>query len=715
MRDQALDREVCGGSQEDRRLLFVDGKTREGHTLVVCEKPDAARRVADALSGGRARPFVVLGTTAYRLRRGVEEFVVCSALGHVYSVSDPFDERVVFPVFDTEWYPSDLVEEGSKGLARRVAAIRSLAAGAKKLINACDFDVEGETIGFNVLRYACEGREEDALRAKFSTLTVDDIVAAFDGAEAQRHQGLAAAGRARHVIDFAWGVNLSRVLSRSALRPGRRYATISMGRVQGPTLGFLHEREVEVRQFVPVPFWKVAATFRRGDVSFEGQYSREGVPTLAGAEEVQAACAGREGTVTKASRGTVLVPAPPAFNLGDLQKEAYRHLRLPPSRTSQAAERLYLAALISYPRTESQRLPPSIGYPGILKGLGRSPEYSKLVAELTRSPLRPAQGQRYDPAHPAIYPTGGEPGRALRFPDGQVYDLVVRRFLAAFGPAAKREVLEVEVSVGEHRFRLSGGRTLEPGWQASYGRYARSREAELPSANKGDSVKVESVDVEEKTEQAPRRYDQASLLERMERDGIGTKATRAEIISTLVQRGYVGGEKMEVTELGFSVVEAMRKYAPQIVSPSLTKEIEEELGRIEASGSGEADILRDAIRTIAEQLIGLTANGSQVGDELDRALRSSEAVADGLGPCPVCKTGTLKIIRSAKTKKRFVGCSNYRTGCIASSPLPQRGAIRRAGKACRHCSWPEVYVSGGRTPWRLCVNIDCPGRKRAKK
>jgi len=129
-----------------------------GYTLVVCEKPDAARRVSDALSEGTFRSEQVEGVTVFRFDRGAEEFVVCSAQGHLYGVSDPSDERAVYPVFDVEWYSSDLIGEDDAGAARRISAVEKLAAGASRFVNACDFDVEGETIGYNLLRYAWGAR-----------------------------------------------------------------------------------------------------------------------------------------------------------------------------------------------------------------------------------------------------------------------------------------------------------------------------------------------------------------------------------------------------------------------------------------------------------------------------------------------------------------------------------------------------------------------------
>ena len=682
-----------------------------GYTLVICEKPDAARRVSDALSEGTFRSEQVEGITVFRFGRGGEDFVVCSAQGHLYGVSDPSDERAVYPVFDVEWYSSAMIGEDDARAARRISAVEKLAAGASRFVNACDFDVEGETIGYNLLRYACGGKESDALRAKFSTLTAEDLVKAFVDLQPQAGEGLARAGRARHIIDFVWGVNLSRALSQAPLGSGHRYRTVSVGRVQGPTLGFLVEREREIRGFVPVPYWKVSGTFDREGKRFGAGYVKERVGSNAVAEQVRRDCTGKEATATSVHRSLAEVGPPVPFNIGDLQREAYRAFGYTPSRTLQIAERLYLGALISYPRTGSQRLPPSINYRGILAGIGKIPGYSAQAEEILRKiEPRPVQGAKSDPAHPAIHPTGERPRKPLGSSEASVFDLVIRRFLAAFGPSARRELVDVTLSVGEHEFRMAGGRTVFPGWMKYYGRYAGYRDVELPPVSEADRFGVVAVSVEGKFDQKPPRYNQSTLLEKMEKEGIGTKATRAEIIATLVERGYVAGVGMEVTDLGLLVVETLDRYAPSIISTRLTKDLEERLEAVEEGVGEEAPLLRETVRSLAGQLVELSANEEEIGKEIDSALTSVAAKSFLLGKCPACKTGELRMVRSKTTKKRFAGCSNY-PACHNSAPLPQRGTIEATAKPCQHCNWPVVLVVGSGRPWRLCVNPDCPGKK----
>jgi DNA topoisomerase-1 len=681
-----------------------------GYTLVICEKPDAAMKVADAMSDGKASSSTVEGVTVFRLERDDREYVVCAAQGHVYSVSDPLDERQVYPVFDVEWYDRGLVEKGASRTARRISVIRKLAREATGFVNACDYDVEGETIGFNILRYACGGKEAGAKRAVFSTLTKDELVHALDFADVQESHGLAVAGRARHFVDFIWGVNLSRALSQSVVTAGHRYRVVSVGRVQGPTLNFVVERERQIREHVPEPFWTVKGTFEKGRRRFVAPYSKEKLNKKSDAERVKGECSGKVGVVTKVVEQSFEMAPPPAFNIGDLQKEAYRLFGYSPSLTLRVAEGLYLSALISYPRTGSQKLPVSIDYRKVIRGLALTKGYSVHAGALLKRNLRPVQGSKDDPAHPAIHPTGERPRSPLGSRESRVYDLVVRRFLSAFAPAAKKESILVDISVNGHVFKLTGRRTIYLGWLEYYAPYGGSADAEIPSIDEGDKLAVLAVDVEEKFDRRPPRYNQSSLLEKMETEGIGTKATRADVISTLVERGYIGGESLVATDLGFSVVEAMKRYAPEIVTTGLTKSVEERLEAIEGGKGYEKGLVRDTVRLISSQLINLYQNESDLGREIASAATVAASARYEIGPCPVCKSGRLRVIRSRKTGKRFAGCTNYATGCKASAPLPQKGTLKPAAKPCGYCSWPVVYVITRRSPWRLCINPDCKSK-----
>jgi DNA topoisomerase-1 len=295
-----------------------------------------------------------------------------------------------------------------------------------------------------------------------------------------------------------------------------------------------------------------------------------------------------------------------------------------------------------------------------------------------------------------------------------LFDLILRRFLACFAEDAVRERVAAEIQVGDHLFRTTGRRTLRAGWIRYYTKYTGIEDREIPPLSKGDALSVVKVDCTEKFETAPPRYNQGSLLEKMEKESIGTKATRAETISTLINRGYVSGDSLVATDLGVSVIETMREFCPQIISTALTRETEAALEEVERGESDGTPFIERAIDLLATQIERLKMNELEVGQKMNDSAVQTVMSQSVIGACPMCKTGKLRIIRSFKTKKRFVGCTGYPDGCRASAPLPQRGTIKATNRPCRSCGWPVVYVRTGRYPWRLCVNVGCPSKVRKR-
>jgi DNA topoisomerase-1 len=248
----------------------------------------------------------------------------------------------------------------------------------------------------------------------------------------------------------------------------------------------------------------------------------------------------------------------------------------------------------------------------------------------------------------------------------------------------------------------------------------------------GDILKSVAITMSEKFTQPPMRFNEASLLEKMEKEKIGTKATRSEIIRTLFKRNYITsttyvGESVgrtrsgiEATDIGFEVIQAMRKYIPNIVSTDLTRSMEEQLDKIEVGNDKSAVVIEAAIARLKEAIVSFKEKEIEIGHQITEAItitRNKQQIT--LGTCPMCKNGELKIMKSNVTQKRFVGCSNYMSGtCIAAAPLPQKGSITNIDKICNVCRWPMVKSTYGRqskNPWIFCVNMQCPSKKQEKE
>ncbi|MEM3765463.1 MAG: DNA topoisomerase I [Candidatus Bathyarchaeia archaeon] len=683
----------------------------EKYTFIITEKPDAAQRIALALNlKGKAKKMEENGVPYYIAERD-KPIIVVPAIGHLYTVAEERSGRNYYPVFSFRWVPRYMAERGAKQIRIWLETISKLAKAAETYIDACDYDIEGSIIGYCILKYACGNKQDVAKRMKYSTLTKEELEKSYAELLPKLDFALIEAGKARHEIDWLYGVNLSRALTIAAKNWSGKYATLSTGRVQGPTLRFLVAREKVIRSFVPTPYWQIRAEIEIDGQVFEAEYEKDVIETKKEANAVANACKRKDGVVENIEVKQFQQMPPTPFDIGALQSEAYSLFGYTPRRTLDIAQRLYLDALISYPRTSSQKLPPAINYEAILKSLSGVSEYRKLAAELLdKKELKPNEGKKEDPAHPAIYPTGNLPERALEDPERRIWDLVVRRFMAVFGEPALRQSLKVCINVNGQRFFLRGRQTLKEGWLRFYEPYVRSEEVLLPPLEEGQKLNVRKVILEDKFTKPPPRYNPGSLLKKMEEAGIGTKATRADIIQTLYDRKYVRDERMVVTDLGFEVLEVLKRHCPPIVSIGLTRKLEERMDKIQASQEKRENVLLDAIEILKPVVEGLKAKEKTIGEQLSNAIKKARLEERIVGQCPVCGTGMLMILYSRKTGKRFIGCTNFfKKQCNAAFPLPQRGAARPLGRNCRGCGWPTVQVRiKGRRPWNLCFNPKCP-------
>jgi DNA topoisomerase-1 len=678
-------------------------------TLIVTEKPDAALHVAEALSAkGKPKKVSIGGVPFFEAEKAEDRILVCSALGHLYAVAAKGSEaRSEYPVWDFEWKPKHLIERGQKRQEKWIESIAKVSKNADRFINACDYDIEGSLIGYTILKYACDGADKKAQRMKFSTLTVKELQDAYAKISPELDFSLAYAGMCRHEVDWLYGINLSRALTQSAYKVSHRYSTLSTGRVQGPTLRFVVDREKEIETHVPVPYWILKTVVDVDGQAIEAAYEIERFEVRAQGESTIKHCVGKKGTIEKLESRTYRLSPPTPFDLSAMQAEAYRHFFLTPRFTLGIAERLYLNQLISYPRTSSQKLPPSIGYKEVLKGLGQMEAYQSTAAGLLASvTLLPNEGKKEDPAHPAIYPTGTIPKRGLEHREQKIFDLIVRRFLATFGETATMQSDKATIKVGNHTFFLHGSRILERGWISLYGPYAKFEEVTLPPLREGQEVTIKRIALEEKYTQAAPRYNPSSLLKAMEDAEIGTKATRADIIETLSRRGYVKEQRMVATQLAFRVTEILTKYCPKVIDVRFTRELESMMEQIELGKQTREHVVLETIDYLKPIVEDLKSKENEIGKELTSIISEMWQASITLSvPCPKCGS-KLKVIRNPKTKKRFIGCSGkWEKKCTFALPLPQFGALTLLEKRCPECGFQMVQVrSKGRRPMMSCSN-----------
>ncbi|HXX86925.1 MAG TPA: DNA topoisomerase I [Candidatus Acidoferrum sp.] len=688
------------------------------HVLIVAEKPDAAKRIAQALDAKQQPKKSEINHVPYYTAKRDSQIVVVPAIGHLYTVAAKGRGKNKYPVFTFEWQPRYLAEQKAKHVRRYIESFRKLSQDADGFIDACDYDGEGSLIGYMILKHACGEKQLIAKRMKYSTLTANELEKAYETLLPHLDFDLIEAGRARHEVDWLFGINLTRALTSALRRNSGQYMTLSTGRVQGPTLKFLGLREKSIQTFVPVPYWTIRAKVKIDEQIFEAIHEKEKIDTEQEAETILSTCKGRDGIVEKVDVKLFQQAPPPPFDLGTLQSEAYSMFGYSPKETSDIAQHLYLDALISYPRTGSQKLPAAIGYEAILSQLSKIQEYRRLSTELLAKPmLIPTEGRKDDLAHPAIHPTGELPTRALSSQERRILDLIVRRFMAVFAEPATKQSTKVIIKVNDNHFHLRGVSTLKEGWVHFYAPYARSEEIVLPTIKEGQSIHIIRINSEEKFTSPPPRYNPRSLLNRMEKTEIGTKATRADIIQTLYNRKYIKNERMVVTELGFEILEILEEYCPTVISIKLTRELEGKMNSIQSNSKNRQKILRDTVEKLKPIMRNIKEKEGVIGEQLAQVTRESRLEERIIGPCPTCHTGRLITIHSRKTGKRFIGCTNYFKGlCTTSFPLPQQGTLRLSGGTCHACNWPTIQVrSKGRRSWTLCFNPQCQLMTRRQK
>jgi len=676
-------------------------------TLIITEKPQAATKIAIAL--GDAKKKNLGGVPYYEIHDKTEDkkILIGCAVGHLFTLQQSEGQKG-WPIFNIEWQPNFKVkkQDWSK---KYYNALEKLCKQADDFIIACDYDIEGEVIGWNILRFICGKENKDAdkkaRRMKFSTLTSSELAESYKKTMPEIDFGQAYAGETRHKLDWLYGINLSRALM-EAIKSAGSFRIMSIGRVQGPALHLVVEKENSIRKFKPEPFWQVFLLVqdinnKKVEVKFPKDITKKSelaiFKTLKGKQAL---------AKTTTSEQKLQPPAP--FDLTTLQTESYKFHGITPSRTLQIAQQLYLAGLISYPRTSSQKLPASIAYKEILKKLSK---FSKFTKYATRS--KPIEGGKSDPAHPSIYPTGEFSD--LIGEEKKIYELIIKRFISCFCQDAILENKKIEVSVDSLKFIARGLQIKEKAWMNVYP--AKFQEKKLPDIN--GRVEIKEIRIEEKQTQPPKRFTPASLVRELEKKNLGTKATRSNILETLYDRNYIRGKSIEATSLGISLIESLKKNSPIIIDEKLTREFEKQMDSIQTA---KHDLEKKSLKILEEAKSSLLKiekqfrkNEEKIGKQLLESInniREQERKENTLQKCPKCNKGDLRILYNKASKRYFVACSAY-PECKTTFSLPPNGLIKKTDKICPSCGFPILMsIRKGKRPWEFCFNPQCESRKK---
>ena len=720
--------------------------------LIITEKNIAAQQISRLLAEGKPQADKVYNTPVYRFMRNGHECVTIGLKGHILGVDFPQD--MVYSkkngwvgldadgeVIDAPDVPDSLPTPPWKSKRRPylaeginlkswkipslpyltyapllkrpaekdiIRSLKNLAKKADEIVIATDFDREGELIGLDALSVVREANENAPVsRARYSAFVKREIEEAFSEQKLQPlDYDLAHAGESRQYIDLVWGAVLTRYLTCV------KYSGIgnvrSAGRVQTPTLALVVEREMERDAFVPEDYWVisgVAAPKGAEEDSFGVTHAtarfKDEDAAKAVMERIKNADEAKVVSIDKKRRRSN-PPAP--FNTTSLMAAA-SSIGIKPARTMRIAESLYMNGYTSYPRVDNTVYPQGLDLRGVLKTLAKVPEFREGAEKLlAKDKLTPTRGKQETTDHPPIYPTGAASPDNLRSDEWKVYNLICRRFMATLSDAAILESTKVMLDVEGEPFTARGDVLVVPGYRSVY-QYGLKKDEQMPSLEQGQTLDFGDAKCEHKQTEPPSRYSSGRLIQEMEAKGLGTKATRHDMIERLYDRRYIVNDPIEPTQLGIAVIRALERFALHITTPDMTAQLEGEMTQI-ADGKLERDqVVLHSRKLLAEIMEGLIPAKDEVADMISDAVTADSRV----GTCPKCG-GDLCVKSSAKTRSNFVGCNNW-PECDVTYPLPQ-GKYEALEDPCPSCGGPQIKV----TPFRAkaynhCLDPECATNK----
>jgi DNA topoisomerase I len=670
--------------------------------LIISEKAIAGERIASILADDKVQQKTIAGARVFEFNWKGEETRVIPLRGHISDVEFPkeFSSWTTVPLEKLASAP--IIYTGKE--YRIIDCLKTSATEADKIIIATDADREGESIGLEALNYIKMGNKNvDIKRAYFSAIIKEDITKAFDDLE-KFDYNFAFSADARREIDLMWGAVLTRFISITSGQLGKSF--LSVGRVQTPTLALIVDREKERNAFKKKKYWEITADCEKGE-KFSAMHKEDKFWEKEKAEAVMAKEI-KKLEVKKIDKRQKILKKPVPFNTTEFLRAA-ASTGISAGKSMSLAESLYQKGFTSYPRTDNKAYPKSLDLKAIVNKLASVSELVDSVKKvLAQEKIVPSKGKETKD-HPPIYPVAAVKKSALNPDEWKVYELICRRFLATLYTDARTENVSVLMEEKEEQFIARGQIILSLGWKSIY-TYSKLSEVILPKLEKGDEVKVNKLNLAEKETQPPSHYSQSSLIKLMEKNNLGTKSTRPNIIQKLYYRNYISGNKsIEASEIAIAVINSLESTCKIVTKPEMTSQLEKEMDEVAAGKKTKEIVVTDSSNKLGSILKVLQNEKEKIRLEIRKSIHSNNVV----GVCGTCKTGDL-IIRKGRSGKRFVGCGSY-PKCTNSYPLPQKGTITTTEKFCPECSAPVIKVKGVRGQYEMCLDMNCKTKDAWKK
>lgn len=637
--------------------------------VIYAEKPDVGRKIAHALGGNTC----VKKEGYIEMKSGGRDYQVTWGYGHLCGLADPENYNPDFHDWKKRpmpFIPPDYKivpnEKSAAPIKKAIKVARDLFSKAECIINATDFDREGELIFYYLYKYL--GCSKPVMRVNLASTTDEGIQDAFRHLmQSSQFANLLMAAQCRGITDWVVGLNMT--VAMTLKNSGGLY---SIGRVQTPTLNMVVKRDEEIKNFRPEDYFTVEAQFTtQNEETYKGTHQTKRFPTKEEAEDVCKRCEGMDGVVDSIEVIESKKQVPNLYNLSSLQIDANKKHSINMKRTLDITQKLYEKGLVTYPRTDCQFLPEDmvqkvIQTQQMLKANGYAHLFNSAANE---SNMFNMKKRFFDDSkigsHFAIVPTGTVPNN-LTDEEKAIYNLIADSVIRMLYPPARFEQTKMKTSVNGELFLTSGNRLLDPGWMYVNG--MSSKEELLPTLEIGDVVKSECKVMAKKTE-PPKHYTDNTLLSAMitagktledeelrkfmagqHNAGIGTEATRAGIVETLLARGYLVRDKKKImaTSVGTSLIHAIP--VDEIKSVSLTAQCEQQLNLIEKGELDPGAFLGKVYADVSDWTKRIFASKETVMDQNQTKRNQLDIM------CPVCGAPLLQF-------KWGYGCSEYRNGC----------------------------------------------------